>query len=393
MRASSSSTVASSTVTVTCSTSATESSTSRPAASGDTTRSCTSPRSPRSATTRTRRPPTGSLALEAVPEDVRDWLHLRLGQAITGHRTSDDVLPILQGGGSNGKTTITGAIFKALGDHAVLIPERSLLVNRGDHPTEMMPFKGARFALIEETPEARHLNVKRLKDVVGTPTMTARRVFHDNETWDTTHSLFITTNYRPRVDEVDHGTWRRLALVSFPYRFVPADEVAGPLDRAGADGLRERLHSGRNGEHEAVLAWLVEGAKWWYAHDQSIPPPPQRVRDDTFEWRQEADVILNFCTDELVFEADWHVMSRDLYVRFAEWMVERGHQKPSDQTFTARFQNHSIVAAARVERRQIKGASDLLSGLAGASTLTVYRCGTWPCWVSGSGCRRTTTRT
>ena len=336
------------------------------------------------------------LALQAVPDDVRGWLHLRLGQAITGHRTSDDVLPILQGSGSNGKTTITGTIFQALGDHAVLIPERSLLVNRGDHPTEMMPFKGARFALIEETPEARHLNVKRLKDAVGTPTMTARRVFHDNETWETTHSLFVTTNYRPRVDEVDHGTWRRLALITFPYRFVAADEVAGPAGQGRGRGLRERLHAGRHGEHEAVLAWLVEGAKSWYANDQMIPPAPPRVREDTLEWRKEADVILNFCTEELVFDPEWHVMSRDLYRRFADWMVERGHQKPSDQTFGSRFQNHSLIAGAQVERRQISRRSRVRTvspATARASNTGVSPAATWPGSASGSGTPPTTRTT
>ena len=80
-----------------------------------------------------------------------------------------------------------------------------------------MTLRGARLALLEETPEARHLNVKRLKDTVGTPRMSARYIRQDTVEWDCTHSLFVSTNYRPRVDETDHGTWRRLALVTFPF--------------------------------------------------------------------------------------------------------------------------------------------------------------------------------
>ena len=86
------------------------------------------------------------------------------------------------------------------------MPERVLIANPSDHPTELMTLRGARFALIEETPEARHLSVKRLKDTVGTPTMTARLIGKNNVTWEATHSLFLTTNYTPRVDETDHGT-------------------------------------------------------------------------------------------------------------------------------------------------------------------------------------------
>ena len=50
-----------------------------------------------------------------------------------------------------------------------------------------------------------------------------------------THTMFVTTNYLPRVDESDHGTWRRLVLVDFPHRYRKADEPVethvGPAGR------------------------------------------------------------------------------------------------------------------------------------------------------------------
>jgi phage/plasmid-associated DNA primase len=127
-------------------------------------------------------------ALSALPADVADWIQTRFGQAITGHPTPDDMLPVLHGAGANGKTTITTAIARALGDHVTIVADRVLLSNPGDHPTEMMTLRGARLALLEETPEARHLNVKRLKDVLGTPQMTARLIRRDSVTWAATHS-------------------------------------------------------------------------------------------------------------------------------------------------------------------------------------------------------------
>jgi len=52
--------------------------------------------------------------------------------------------------------------------------QQAIMAQPGDHSTELMTLRGARFALIEETPEARHFNIKRLKDMVGTPYVTAR---------------------------------------------------------------------------------------------------------------------------------------------------------------------------------------------------------------------------
>ena len=189
--------------------------------------------------------PDWTKALKALPADVAKWMQLRLGQGITGYMTSDDKLPVLHGGGENGKTTITVGVTTTLGEHATIVPDRVLLSSPGDHPTELMTLRGARLALLEETPEARHLNVKRLKDVLGTPMMSARLIRHDNVSWAATHSLFVSSNYEPRVEETDHGTWRRLALVKFPYTYRKAGEkLTGPNDRRDDPTLRDRIMAG-----------------------------------------------------------------------------------------------------------------------------------------------------
>ena len=48
--------------------------------------------------------------LESIPAETRDYVQLRLGQAITGYIPPDDVVMIFLGGGENGKTTVFGAI-------------------------------------------------------------------------------------------------------------------------------------------------------------------------------------------------------------------------------------------------------------------------------------------
>lgn len=309
--------------------------------------------------------PDWDAALSALPREVVAWFQQRIGQAASGHTPPDDLLVLLQGGGSNGKTTVVGAITRALGDHAVAVPERLLLANPSDHPTELTTLRGARLALLEETPEARHLNVKRLKDTVGTPVITARQIRRDNITWEATHSLFITTNFRPRIDETDHGTWRRLALCRFPYTYrapgTPVPAVPGGLEREGIDGLRERLREGRQGQHAAVLAWIVAGARTWYDADRVMSRPPAVVTKDTAQWRADADLICGFITDRLVFECGRHVVATDLFEDFTAWITRRGHKAWSDQTFTSRFLEHGLVEAAKVEKRRTPGTTQGLS--------------------------------
>src|SRR5690606_30341303 len=145
-------------------------------------------------------------ALEAVPKSVRPWLKVRLGQAATGHMPDDDALVICEGSGENGKTTLLDGAREALGEYAVTVPDRLLMADPGDHPTTLMTLMGARLAVFEELPEGRNLNVKRLKDVVGTPKITARRMRQDDITFTATHTLIGSTNYLPIVAETDHGT-------------------------------------------------------------------------------------------------------------------------------------------------------------------------------------------
>jgi len=301
-----------------------------------------------------------SAALAALPPSVADWMQIRVGQAASGHMTPDDLLVIGQGGGANGKSTIFGGILRALGDHAVIVPERVLLTNPGDHPTELMTLLGARLALMEETPEARHLSVKRLKDTVGTATMSARLIRGNNVTWEATHSLMLTTNYAPRIDETDHGTWRRLALVRFPYTFVDPDRgTLSGHERRGDPLLRDRLKDGRQGQHEAILAWIVEGARRWYAADRIMPAMPEQVRKDTAEWRSEADLIFGFIRDRLVFDADALIETVDMLADFNEWAAGLGSKPWGDQTFTIRFGGHQEVEAHNVTKERVRGTAGL----------------------------------
>jgi P4 family phage/plasmid primase-like protien len=285
-------------------------------------------------------------ALTALAPEVMEWMQYRFGQAATGRTPSDDVVPIVQGGGANGKTTIFTGIRKALGDFAVTVPDKALLASPGDHPTEMMTFRGARLALIEETPEARHLDSKRLKTLAGTEQITARLIAQNNVSWEPTHSLFVTSNFKPRVDESDHGTWRRLALVVFPYRYGGNRPNDPPKDAT----LRPRVRDGLDGQHEAVLAWLIEGSKKWAAAGEILPPAPSSVVADTKEWRQGSDLLTRFLDEVAEQDPSRAVLSREFYDVFADWSKDHGYRVWGDQLMWERFKSHEWMDSGAVEK-------------------------------------------
>lgn len=290
-------------------------------------------------------------ALTALPDaDTREWMQDKLGQGVTGHMASDDMLVVAEGAGSNGKSAVVNAVLSAAGEHAVVVGDRVLLSNPSDHPTELMTLRGARIAIIEEAPEGRRLNVKRLKDVVGTTQIAARLIRRDSVTFPATHSLFLTTNYSLDIAETDHGTWRRLARVRFPLTFRSEGQpLDGPDDRRGDPLLRERLKAGQDGQREAVLRWLVDGARRWYAAGQILPPPPKQVQLDTLAWRGEADLVLSFFREHLAADPTSHISSADLCAAFREWLQRTGHPAWTDRTITSRFGSHDVVTSAGIK--------------------------------------------
>ncbi|AVZ72972.1 hypothetical protein SLUN_12990 [Streptomyces lunaelactis] len=294
--------------------------------------------------------------LTALPDETRPYLQEVLGQAITGYRNPRDQAPLLSAGGKNGKSTIMAATSKAIGDYAVLVPD-AVLVGSAQRD-ETMVLRGARLALIEELPEGAHLNAVQLKKATS-PQMSGHHLYQSETTWDTTHSLVVTTNYRPIVSETDEGTWRRLSLIPFPYTFV--SDPKEPHERQGDPTLVTRAENGDPEIIAAALRWLVDGAHKWFTAGMVLSDEPEQIRKATRAWREETDLVLAFWGEQLIPDGGSHVATLDMRQAFNEWAQERGNNPLAERVFLQRFGDHSQTQSHRVEKaaksRDKEGAS------------------------------------
>jgi putative DNA primase/helicase len=201
--------------------------------------------------------------------------------------------------------------------------------------------KGARFAMIEETAQAKKLDVTRLKKLVETPQMTARRMRENSMTWDSSHTIFLSSNFRPIITETDHGTWRRLALVEFPNTYSPSDF----RDRTKAPDVLE-----------AILAWLVEGAVAFNTLPLSIP---QRVSEDTDKWREETDLVMAFIRARVDFDPTSVVLATDMLDEFNAFIAIGTHYPWSDRSFVQHFESHDLPKGQNVRHKRTRSLSNL----------------------------------
>ena len=149
------------------------------------------------------------------------------------------------------------------GDYAHMASAKLITAAKGsEHSTERADLRGRRLVVAEEMTEDRALDVTAIKQIQDVPEITARLVHRDNMTFPASHSLICTSNYLPVVAETDHGTWRRLALVEFPYTFRKPGEALDDsgTEKRGDPALKQRVHDGADGQHDAAVMWAVDGA-------------------------------------------------------------------------------------------------------------------------------------
>lgn len=303
--------------------------------------------------------PSWTKALEAVPDEVRPWIKGRFGQAITGYTPGDDRLAILQGDGENGKTSILEGVQMALGDYSRGISERVFTAGPNAHPTELMDLMGTRLAILEELPDTDRLPMDRIKRIVGKPTVTARYTGQDTVEFTASHTLFVTTNTRPTITETDHGSWRRLLLVVFPYRFrKPGEAIERATDKPGDPLLRPAIANDPM-IHQAALTWLVEGAQEWYGAGRRLADPPASVEQDMEDWRQESDVILAFLTEMMAPSQGTHVLASDLLDAFNAWLTERGMHEWGERRFGPRLAAHELAKTFNIDKLRTRTPQDV----------------------------------
>lgn len=298
-------------------------------------------------------------ALTALPPEQADYMQIRMGQAATGHNAKDVVF--LVGVGANGKSAYsTEGVFPALGEYAYMAQPTLISKGQGTGATpDRASLRGVRFALIEELPESHALSVEEIKRIADTAVITARMLHMNPITFTATHTLFVTSNSMPSVAEVDHGTWRRLLLVDFPYTFVEKPETV--WEREGDPTLKRRIRDNTTGQHDAIVTWLVDGAARYLADPMlvEIERRPLEVREAIKAWQMSADRIMAFFTECLVPDPNGVVARPDLYHQFATFLAAQGHAKWSQETFLTRFRVHEMARRAGVTEGQTRNHEQL----------------------------------
>lgn len=268
-----------------------------------------------------------------------------VGYALMGNPT-EDIIVIPFGDGSNGKSTVLGAIRHVLGGHARMASAQTFLssamegAGSGGPREDILRLRGARFVTVAEPEENSELRESFIKAMTGGETMPARGMYSRTTievmpTWVT----FIATNHRPVVKGDDHGIWRRLMPIPFLRNFDEDLTITKDLQ------LAEKLAA----ESAGILRWCVEGA---LDYQRFGLQSPEGVIAAKKEYRDDMDLLKEFL-DDVCELGDFSVKSSDLWQAWESYAGAKGELK---YISTDRALGRRIAARGFTKTRNVEGA-------------------------------------
>lgn len=241
---------------------------------------------------------------EPHPE-LLSFIHRAVGYSLTGD-TTEQVLFVLHGTGSNGKGTFANRLNRIFGDYAWNMPFSTLeLRGRSAIPNDVAALVGRRFVTASETNDGTRLNEARIKALTGCDPMTARFLHSEYFTFQPCCKFWLSVNHRPVVRDDSHGLWRRIRLIPFTRSF--------PIDARLSDQLAL--------EEAGILNWAVQGVGAWRQHGLQAP---EVVIEATRSYQTESDPLGGFLQEACELEANANVGAADMYDHYRRWADNAG---------------------------------------------------------------------
>lgn len=269
--------------------------------------------------------------ITAGNEDLMDYLARAVGYSMTGN-AREDIVFFVYGPGSNGKSTFLATIRKMMGDYLGTVPVKALIDNTkgapSGHRDEIATLVGTRMVLGAETPDRMKIDMGLIKALTGGDAIQVSRKYERSFTFCPTFKPWLYGNSKPRIPEIDDGTWRRLRLVPLLVQFKRGENEVTDME--------ERLEA----ELSAVLAWGVAGAVKWYREGLTDTDVVSRA---TSEYREEEDVAGQFLDDCTVASATGRVSKAEMYERYRQWCLDNGEVPVGTKTFTHRLRGHNVL--------------------------------------------------
>ncbi|HOK03229.1 MAG TPA: phage/plasmid primase, P4 family [Spirochaetota bacterium] len=269
-------------------------------------------------------------------DELIEYIQKLVGYCLTGS-IDQQILPILYGTGSNGKTTFMKVLEGLLGEYCIYSDISSFVASQNSSTrNDLARMKGSRLVLTTEFEHNQNISEALIKKVTGGEKITCRFLYGEYFDYTPTFKIMMATNYKPRVKGTDEGIWRRIHLIPFTVRITEENRKENY-----AQELLEEL--------SGILNWAIEGCLKWQSDKLK---KPAAVEEATSDYRMEMDDLADFLDACCETADNSKTRSSELFDAYIRWcykndikdqltqkafskeLEERGYRKKRDSMGT-----------------------------------------------------------
>lgn len=263
-------------------------------------------------------------------EQLIKSLQIALGYSLSGS-TKEQVMFLLFGQGSNGKSTLTETISKILGDYADNISSSILMQQKnvnGSATYSIAKLQTVRFVETGETDNNGRFAEAQLKILTGSDSISAQFKFGNEFSFRPKFKLWMSTNNMPLILGDDLGIWRRIFIFKFKNTFTGDQK-----DKNLPDKLEK--------EKDRILGWCIKGYQKYKENGYNLIEAKESVTAKK-EYRDKMDIIGRFIEYECILDPKAQVDSKLLYAHYKEWSSNNAEYTKKESLFSEELQKKGI---------------------------------------------------
>jgi phage/plasmid primase, P4 family, C-terminal domain len=237
---------------------------------------------------------------------------------------------ILNGDGSNGKSTLLGVLKSFLGRENCV--SRSLHELEGPRSTfNRAELHGKLANIIYDLSSKSLSSTSVFKALTGGDLISAEKKFQSPFSFVNKSKIIAAGNRLPEISDESDAFYRRLIIITFPCKFEN--------DRANKNLINilttpEELSGVFNEAIEGLRKLLMDGN---FSNDKST----DEMRD---LYMRRSDSVKSFVLDELEVDLQGHILKQDLYLSYVKYCVEENYSALSEVVFNMKIRGKTVEA-------------------------------------------------
>lgn len=265
-------------------------------------------------------------------KELQQYVKAALGYALTGVPELERMFIFYGQSTRNGKSTLLNSVANVLGSYAMNTPAETLQLKIRDSRTaseDLARLSKCRLLSVSEPSHSMIFDVPLIKSLTGRDVITARRLYESSFEFIPKFSIFLNTNFLPRVLEESLFSSHRVDVVPFSRHFTESEQDTT---------LKQKLQTEEN--KSAILWWIIEGLRDFQLNGL---PHSYSVQIATRDYVQRSDKFQNYL-DEALEETDTPSLSaKEGYEVYKNWCSESGFAYENKSKFMEKLRQKGLL--------------------------------------------------